>query len=185
MNPLALPLLVLTFGLVVPALGQCVSVPTEMHISPTLVQLGVETEVAITYSESAHVEEGVLVEGRPIRGHLPTFEGAGVSVVRFRITDPGCSPAAESCQTVGMPELAFEWRVAIMPTHIGSIVVSGIDEAGNTHRDTVRVVEELPPPLQESEGPLETILRYVEQFLEWLRCAILGECRGQTYPMEP
>jgi hypothetical protein len=108
---------------------------TQMYVSPRIVQVGVETEITIGYGEKPHMEGQVWVEGKVIRGYLPTFHGAGVSVVRYRATDRGGG------------ELALEWRAVIKPTEVGSINVVGRDETGATHVDSIQVLQELPPPL--------------------------------------
>jgi hypothetical protein len=108
---------------------------TQMYVSPKIVQVGVETEVTIGYSEKSHTEGPALVEGKVIRGYLPSFQGAGVSVVRYRGTDQGGG------------ELALEWRVIVKPTEVGFINVVGRDETGATHADSIQVLQELPPPL--------------------------------------
>jgi len=79
---------------------------TQMYVSPTIVQVGVETEVTIGYSEGPHMEGQIWVEGKVIRGYLPSFQGAGVSVVRYRDIDRGGG------------ELALDWRVVIKPTEV-------------------------------------------------------------------
>jgi hypothetical protein len=97
-----------------------------MFVSPTLVVLGVETTITVSYGVS-------LAPGAPgviVRGGAPSFEG----------------PAAVTYGPV-VSEDGAEWIAKIRPTSLGVIKVNGQDESGAVHVSAeISVVNDLPPP---------------------------------------
>jgi len=113
------------------------SVPTEergrlmMFVSPTLVAVGVETTVIVSYAISTATEATPgTAPGLMIRGDPPSFEGHVVVTYGPVLAENG-----------------NEWLVKIRPTSIGVIKVIGQDAPGESRVYVeITVVDSLPPP---------------------------------------
>jgi len=104
-----------------------------MFVSPTLVAVGDETTITISYGISSMPSGTQTAPGVMVRGGKPSFEGP--LIVTYGPT---------------MAEDGEEWVAKIKPTSAGLIKVNGQDESGTLHvYAEIKVVESLPPPLNQ------------------------------------
>jgi hypothetical protein len=100
-----------------------------MFVSPTLVQVGIETTITISYAV-ASTPGKVIAPGVMIRGGAPSFEGP-VIVTYGPVLD----------------RTGEEWIAKILPISAGLVKVNGQDESGSVHvYAEINVVNTLPPP---------------------------------------
>lgn len=102
-----------------------------MFVSPTLLAIGVETTVTVSYGMvSATQEEPNIVPGLMTGGGPPSFEGPVVITYGPVLAENG-----------------NEWLAKIRPTSMGVIKVVGQDALGKSRVYVeIVVLDSLPPP---------------------------------------
>jgi hypothetical protein len=102
-----------------------------MFASPTLVAVGIETTLTVSYAISPVTSGAGVSPGVIVRGGKPSFEG----------------PATITYGPL-LAEDHLEWVVKIRPTSLGVVKVTGQDESGTIHVSAeITVVDSLPPPV--------------------------------------
>jgi len=102
-----------------------------MLVSPTLVAVGIETTITITYGLSSANTGNGAPPAVTVSGGAPSFEGAVIITYGPVLAESG-----------------GEWVATIKPTAVGVIRVVGQDNSGTVHvYAEITVVESLPPPV--------------------------------------